>query len=112
MATVNDVASRLGSPDLGVYLCNCLNKINKFIDNYPETKSITNALKNQIDSQMDRLSSEQSSWLIAQLGISHMYTILSEKTDAPLSTVPGLDAASLKIFVVMSFNKIEVARSE
>lgn len=100
VSQINDVANRLGSPDMGVYLCNCLNQINIFLEIYPITKTISNTLKSQIDSQMDRLSSEQSSWLIAQLGISHMYTILNDKVETPLSTVPGMDSASLKIFVV------------
>ncbi|OXA64678.1 conserved oligomeric Golgi complex subunit 6 [Folsomia candida] len=99
VSQINDVANRLGSPDMGVYLCNCLNQINIFLEIYPITKTISNTLKSQIDSQMDRLSSEQSSWLIAQLGISHMYTILNDKVETPLSTVPGMDSASLKIFV-------------
>jgi hypothetical protein len=98
---INDVSNRLGSPDLGVYLCNCLNMINIFLSSYPNTQSITSVLKGQVDTQVDRLSSEQSSWLVAQLGIGHMYTILNEQVETPMSAVPGMDAASLRIFVVI-----------
>lgn len=100
VSQVNDVANRLGSPDLGVYFCNCLNQIIQFLEKYPSTVQLRRSLKGQIDMQIDRLSTEQSSWLVAQLGIGHIYTILHEKIDDPLSNVPGMDAASLKIFVV------------
>ncbi|CAG7728513.1 unnamed protein product [Allacma fusca] len=96
---INNVANRLGSPDMGVYLCNCLNQINVFLEQYPHTGIIHKALKGQIETQTDRLSSEQSSWLVAQLGVGHIYTILHEKIEDPLSTVPGMDPVSLKIFV-------------
>jgi hypothetical protein len=102
VSQVNDVANRLGSPDQGVYLMNCVNQIIQFLKQYPNMESIHKALQGQIESQVDRLSSEQSSWLVAQLGIGHIYTILHEKIEDPLSTVPGMDAASLKIFVVSS----------
>jgi len=99
VAQINDISNRLGSPDMEVYLCNCLTQISRFLETYPNTKSITGALSSQVSSQMDRLSSEQSSWLIAQLGISHMYNILNDQIDHPLSSVPGMDSASLKMFV-------------
>lgn len=79
---------------------NCVNQIIEFLKLYPNTEPIHKALQGQVESQVDRLSSEQSSWLVAQLGIGHIYTILHEKIEDPLSTVPGMDAASLKIFVV------------
>lgn len=107
---VNDVANRLGSPELGVYLCNCLNQVIQFLEKYPSTVQLRRSLKGQIDLQMDRLSSEQSSWLVAQLGIGHIYTILREKIEDPLSNVPGMDAASLKIFVVSVFFSVHLAK--
>jgi len=100
VSQINEVSNRLGSPDMGVYLCNCLNTISVFLDEFPNTQIITSGLKSQIETQLDRLSSEQSSWLVAQLGIGHLYTILSEQIDAPMSSVPGMDASSLKIFLV------------
>ena len=98
--SVHDISGRLGSPDSGVYLCNCLNEITKFLVNIPAAAQTNAALKGQIEAQLDRLSSDQSSWLIAQLGIGHIYTILHDKINEPLSTVPGMDSSSLKIFMV------------
>jgi len=96
---INDISNRLGSPDKGVYLCNCLNEIIRILDTFVPATPIHKTLTGQIEGQIDRLSSEQSSWLVAQLGIGHIYTILHEKIDEPLSTVPGMDATSINIFV-------------
>ncbi|CAL8131551.1 unnamed protein product [Orchesella dallaii] len=96
---INEVANRLGSPEMGVYLCNCLNQIIQNIEKYPTTEQLRRSLKGQIEMQIDRLSTEQSSWLVAQMGVAHIFTILQEKIKDPLSNVPGMDAASLKIFV-------------
>jgi len=103
VAQVNDVATRLGSPDHGVYLMNCLNEILKFLHTLPYTEALWKNLEGQIESQVDRLSAEQSSWLVASLGIGHIYTILHEKIEDPLSLVPGMDSSSLKIFSVIRF---------
>lgn len=103
VAQVNEVSTRLGSPDSQVYLMNCLGEVIKLLQAFRETELLCKSLKGQIDSQIDRLSAEQSSWLVAQLGIGHIYTILHEKIDEPLSSVPGMDSSSLKIFSVGQF---------
>jgi hypothetical protein len=100
VSQVTEVATRLGSPDNQVYLMNCIGEVIKFLQTLPDTELLCKNLQGQIESQVDRLSAEQSSWLVAQLGIGHIYTILHEKIEDPLSSVPGMDPSSLKIFSV------------
>jgi len=100
---VNETSNRLGSQDMAVYLCNSLGQVLKFLEPYSFAQHLCKIIRGQIDSQIDRLSSEQSSWLVAQLGMGHIYTILHEKINEPLSTVPGMDSASLKIFGVQIY---------
>lgn len=54
----------------------------------------------QSDAQIDTLTSEQASSLVAHLNLGSIYTILQGHEQGPLSSVPGMDALSVKEFTV------------
>lgn len=54
----------------------------------------------QSDAQIDTLTSEQASSLVAHLNLGPIYTILQGREQGPLSSIPGMDALSVKEFTV------------
>ena len=64
--------------------------------------------KAQSDAQIDTLTSEQASSLVAHLNLGPIYTILQGKDRGPLSSIPGMDPLSIKEFTVMKNQKIVV----
>ncbi|CAH2209144.1 jg22008 [Pararge aegeria aegeria] len=61
-------------------------------------------LQAQSEAQIDTLTSEQASYLVANLNMGPIYTILQEKINGPLSTIPGMDTTSLRSFL----NKFDI----
>lgn len=64
-------------------------------------------LQAQSDAQIDTLTSEQASSLVANLNLGPIYTILQDKDKGPLSTIAGMEPTNLRNFLV-SFNKINL----
>lgn len=54
----------------------------------------------QSDAQIDTLTSEQASSLVANLNLGPIYTILQDSSDAPLSQIPGMEPECLDSFFV------------
>jgi len=61
---------------------------------------ICSHLKAQSDAQLDTLTSEQASSLVASLNLGPVYTILQEQSKGALSSIPGMEPAGLKNFLV------------
>lgn len=59
-----------------------------------------NMIQAQSDAQIDTLTSEQASSLVAHLNLGSIYTILQGREQGPLSSIPGMDALSVKEFTV------------
>ena len=57
-------------------------------------------LQAQSDAQIDTLTSELASSLVANLNLGPIYTILQSREQAPLSSIPGMDPVSIKEFTV------------
>lgn len=57
-------------------------------------------LQAQSDAQIDTLTSEVASSLVANLNLGPIYTILQGKEHGPLSAIPGMDPLSVKEFNV------------
>lgn len=60
-------------------------------------------LQAQSDAQIDTLTSEIASSLVANLNLGPIYTILQGKEHGPLSGIPGMDSLSVKEFNVSIF---------
>lgn len=59
-----------------------------------------NFVQAQADAQIDTLTSEQASSLVANLNLGPIYTILQGREQGPLSSIPGMDPLSVKEFTV------------
>lgn len=61
---------------------------------------LNNIFQAQSDAQIDTLTSEQASSLVAHLNLGSIYTILQGHEQGPLSSIPGMDPLSVKEFTV------------
>ncbi|KAE8748586.1 hypothetical protein FOCC_FOCC004597 [Frankliniella occidentalis] len=100
LQAVNLSAARLPTTDMAVYLLNCLYQMQTTLSLYGFMDNRLERLQAQSDAQLDTLTSEQASSLVANLNLGPIYTILQETSRGPLANVPGMDAASLKHFLV------------
>ncbi|XP_011494855.1 PREDICTED: conserved oligomeric Golgi complex subunit 6 [Ceratosolen solmsi marchali] len=101
---VNVTASRLPTVDMAVYLLNCMHQIHSTLALYEYMDQRLERLQAQSDAQIDTLTSEQASSLVAHLNLGAIYNILLQSHDQrPLSSIPGMDALSIKEFT----NKLE-----
>ncbi|KYN04213.1 PREDICTED: conserved oligomeric Golgi complex subunit 6 [Cyphomyrmex costatus] len=100
---VNETASRLPTVDMAVYLLNCMHQIQSTLALYEYMDQRLERLQAQSDAQIDTLTSEQASSLVAHLNLGSIYTILQGRDQGPLSSIPGMDALSVKEFT----NKLE-----
>lgn len=100
---VNETASRLPTVDMAVYLLNCMHQIQSTLALYEYMDQRLERLQAQSDAQIDTLTSEQASSLVAHLNLGSIYTILQGREQGPLSSIPGMDALSVKEFT----NKLE-----
>lgn len=64
-----------------------------------------NNFQAQADAQIDTLTSEQASSLVAHLNLGPIYTILQGREQGPLSSIPGMDPLSVKEFTVFNFRR-------
>ncbi|XP_061937282.1 conserved oligomeric Golgi complex subunit 6 isoform X2 [Apis cerana] len=100
---VNETASRLPTVDMAVYLLNCMHQIQSTLALYEYMDQRLERLQAQSDAQIDTLTSEQASSLVAHLNLGSIYTILQGHEQGPLSSIPGMDPLSVKEFT----NKLE-----
>ncbi|XP_018369908.1 PREDICTED: conserved oligomeric Golgi complex subunit 6 isoform X2 [Trachymyrmex cornetzi] len=95
---VNETASRLPTVDMAVYLLNCMHQIQSTLALYEYMDQRLERLQAQSDAQIDTLTSEQASSLVVHLNLGSIYTILQGRDQGPLSSIPGMDALSVKEF--------------
>lgn len=91
--SVTESASHLPSVDMAVYLLNCLYNMQSTLAMYEYMDDRMERLQAQSDAQIDTLTSEQASSLVANLNLGPIYTILQ-------STTTKLDLNQLKMFMV------------
>lgn len=99
LRAINETACHLSTTDMAVYLLNCIYQIQCTISLCPFTNDYNERLQAQSDAQMDTLTSEQASSLVANLNLGPIYTILQEQEHAPLSSIPGMESTMLKSFM-------------
>ncbi|XP_058793235.1 conserved oligomeric Golgi complex subunit 6 isoform X2 [Phymastichus coffea] len=100
---VNETASRLPTVDMAVYLLNCMHQIHSTLALYEYMDQRLERLQAQSDAQIDTLTSEQASSLVAHLNLGPIYNILQGRDQGPLSSIAGMDPLSIKEFT----NKLE-----
>lgn len=96
---LNETACHLSSTDMSVYMLNCIYHIQCTLSLYTIMDEYNERLQAQSEAQIDTLTSEQASFLVANLNLGPIYTILQEQTSGPISAIPGMDTATLKIFL-------------
>ncbi|CAF4757977.1 unnamed protein product [Pieris macdunnoughi] len=96
---INETACHLSSTDMAVYMLNCIYHIQCTLSLYTILDEYNERLQAQSEAQIDTLTSEQASFLVANLNMGPIYTILQEKINGPLSAIPGMDSASLRAFL-------------
>lgn len=99
LQAINETACHLSSTDMSVYMLNCIYHIQCTLSLYTIMDEYNERLQAQSDAQIDTLTSEQASFLVANLNLGPIYTILQEKTSGPLSAIPGMDTSTLKMFL-------------
>jgi len=88
------------STDQDVYLLNSLYQIHTALSLFKFNDERLSKLENDMDLHIDTLSSEQTSNLIANLGLQPICSmIVSSDAEKPLSQVEGMDVKSLKVFL-------------
>ncbi|XP_034826414.1 conserved oligomeric Golgi complex subunit 6 [Maniola hyperantus] len=101
---INETACHLSSSDMSVYMLNCIYHIQCTLSLYTILDEYSERLQAQSEAQIDTLTSEQASYLVANLNMGPIYTILQEKINGPLSAIPGMDTTSLRTFL----NKFDI----
>lgn len=96
---INETACHLSSTDMSVYMLNCIYHIQCTLSLYTVMDEYNERLQAQSEAQIDTLTSEQASFLVANLNLGPIYTILQEKISGPLSAIPGMDTTTLKTFL-------------
>ncbi|KAJ0181922.1 hypothetical protein K1T71_002644 [Dendrolimus kikuchii] len=96
---INETACHLSSTDMSVYMLNCIYHIQCTLSLYTAMDEYNERLQAQSEAQIDTLTSEQASFLVANLNLGPIYTILQEKISGPLSAIPGMDTSTLKTFL-------------
>ncbi|CAH0603073.1 unnamed protein product [Chrysodeixis includens] len=96
---INETACHLSSTDMSVYMLNCIYHIQCTLSLYTIMDEYNERLQAQSEAQIDTLTSEQASYLVANLNLGPIYTILQEKISGPLSAIPGMDTSTLKSFL-------------
>ncbi|CAB0006886.1 unnamed protein product [Nesidiocoris tenuis] len=94
---INVSASRLSTAEMAVYLLNCLHLILNTVTLFEFMDEWLERLQAQCDAQIDTLTSEQASSLVANLNLSPMYTILQENPRREAAIQP----TALNTFVVI-----------
>lgn len=88
---VTELASHLTTIDMSVYLMNCLYEIQNALTIFEYMNERVERLQAQCDAQIDALTSEQASSLVANLNLGQIYTVLQSNS--------RLDIQILKVFL-------------
>lgn len=99
LRAVNEQAARLPPIDMAVYILNCLYAMHTCLSLYEYMDERLERLQAQADAQIDTLTSEQASSLVANLNLGPIYTILQDKDKGPLSGIPGMEPSNLRNFL-------------
>lgn len=100
LKAVNEQASPLPSTDMAVYMLNCLCSMQTCLSVFEYMDERLERLQAQSDAQIDTLTSEQASFLVANLNLGPIYTILQDQGNEPLSLIPGMEPTNLRNFLV------------
>lgn len=100
MRSVNEQASRLPALDMSMYMLNCIHEIHMCLCLFEYMDEFLERVQAQADAQIDNLTSEQASSLVAHLNIGPIYTILQDVRKEPLSSIPGMEPKILQQFFV------------
>ncbi|KAJ8912949.1 hypothetical protein NQ315_000004 [Exocentrus adspersus] len=95
---VNEQASHLPALDMSIYTVNCIYDIFTCLSMFEFMDEFLERLQAQADAQIDNLTAEQASFLVANLNIGPIYTILQDSQREPLSTIPGMEPSNLQKF--------------
>ncbi|KAF5304114.1 hypothetical protein FQA39_LY01899 [Lamprigera yunnana] len=99
LRAVNEQASRLPPTDMAVYMLNCMYSMYTCLSLYEFMDERLERLQAQSDAQLDTLTSEQASSLVANLNLGPIYTILQDHSHNPLSSIPGMEPSNLRNFL-------------
>ncbi|KAK5642430.1 hypothetical protein RI129_008597 [Pyrocoelia pectoralis] len=99
LRAVNEQSSRLPPTDMAVYMLNCLYAMHTCLSLYEFMDDKLERLQAHSDAQLDTLTSEQASSLVANLNLGPIYTILQDHSNAPLSGIPGMEPSNLRNFL-------------
>lgn len=91
--SITESASHLPTVDMAVYILNCLYHMQSTLGMFEYVDSRMERLQAQCDAQIDTLTSEQASSLVANLNLGPIYTLLQ-------STSKDIDPNHLKMFMV------------
>lgn len=80
LSAVTESASHLPTIDMAVYLLNCLYQMQSTLSLYEFMDEKMERLQAQADAQLDTLTSEQASTLVANLNLGPIYIILQTKS--------------------------------
>lgn len=98
--SITESASHLPTVDMAVYLLNCLYQMQGTLTMYEYMDERIERLQGQAAAQIDTLTSEQASSLVANLNLGPIYTILQQS-----STTVQIDSSQLNVFMVNAQNK-------
>lgn len=91
--SITESASHLPTVDMAVYILNCLYQMQSTLGMFEYVDNRMERLQAQCDAQIDTLTSEQASSLVANLNLSPIYTLLQ-------SLSKDIDPNHLKMFMV------------
>lgn len=102
LKAVNEQASRLPPTDMAVYMLNCMYSMYTCLSLYQYMEDRLERLQAQSEAQIDTLTSEQASSLVANLSLGPIYTILQDSSHGALSGIPGMEPSNIRNFLVCS----------
>ncbi|XP_033109171.1 conserved oligomeric Golgi complex subunit 6-like [Anneissia japonica] len=91
-------ASRLNTADMATYMINCIYAIQTTLALYEFTDQRLEMLDAQIEAHTDALVNEQASYTLSKVNLVQIYSIAQQHqpNEGPLSSVHGMEAASIK----------------
>lgn len=92
LRSVTESASHLPTVDMATYLLNCLYQMQSTLAMYEYVDERMERLQAQSEAQLDTLTSEQASSLVANLNLGPIYTLLQ-------SNAAQIDVAHMKMFM-------------
>lgn len=100
LRAINEQTSRLPPTDMAVYMLNCLYEMFTCLSLFEFMEETLERIEAQSDAQLDTLTSEQASCIVANLNLGPIYTILQEQNQKALSEIPGMEPGNLQNFLV------------